>query len=441
MPEQPSFEVSNLGPCNHTSPLTDQGNVRFVDESERLLCDPHIRRGDDPCDPDSVTSFELAGPRRDIYFEPGQVRAAIVTCGGLCPGLNAVIRGIVMQLWYIYGCHEILGVRFGYGGLGPEADEPIPLRPDGIAEIHNIGGSILGSSRGTPGTDVIVDNLQRLGVNVLFVIGGDGSMRGAEAIWAETHSRGLEMSVVGVPKTIDNDIPYVRRSFGFETAVEEAAKCIDAAEVEAKGVPYGIGLVKLMGRHAGFIAATAALASGNANFCLIPEVEFTLEGETGLFALIEQRLRSRRHAVIVVAEGAGQELCVTDDTGQDASGNVQLGDIGLFLKDRLNAHFGGVELPVTLKYIDPSYLVRSAPPNPTDQIYCDRLARNAVHAAMAGKTGMLVGYWHGRLTHVPVSALQGQSRKVAPTGDLWNAVLENTGQPHVIGSPSCPVDS
>jgi 6-phosphofructokinase 1 len=307
------------------------------------------------------------------------------------------------------------------------------LNPSLVTDIHNDGGTILGSSRGSPTVTEIVDGLQRLGIDILFTIGGDGTMRGAEAIWDELRRRGLEIAVVGVPKTIDNDVPFVRRSFGFETAVERARESIDAAEVEAKGVPYGIGLVKLMGRHAGFITATAALASGNANFVLIPEVPFSLEGEDGLFALVEGRLRERRHAVIVIAEGAGQELCTPLQGATDASGNRKLADVGVVLRERLNAHFAPGPLDVTLKYIDPSYLIRSSAPNATDQIFCDRMARNAVHAAMAGKTGMLIGYWHGQMTHLPMHALRGHQRRVTPEGDLWFSVLENTGQPGRIG--------
>lgn len=427
------FLTENLGECRHANPIETIGDIVFQSDEERLLFDPHLDTTEDNgMRMQRPASFELAGPRERIFFNPSTSRAAIVTCGGLSPGLNSVIRGLVLQLWYLYGCRDILGIRYGYRGLGREGEEPMPLDPDRVSAIHQEGGTLLGSSRGTPPTGEIVDTLVARGIDMLFTIGGDGTLRGANAIWREVRRRGLDIAVVGIPKTIDNDIPYVRRSFGFETAVSIATQSINAAEVEAKGTPFGIGLVKLMGRHAGFIAATAALASGNANFVLIPEVPFRLEGPGGLFERVEARLRARRHAVIVVAEGAGQDF-FGDDAGRDASGNRKLGDIGIYLRDRLIAAFTDHELPVAMKYIDPSYLIRSAPANATDQIYCNRLARAAVHAAMAGKGGMLIGFWHGRMTHIPMDALEGQERRVNPKGELWFSVRENTGQPEFIG--------
>ena len=428
------FEIERLGECSVPNPISQSDDIVFVTEKDRLLYDPHLETVAESIESgDLPSSFELAGPRREIFFTPSKTRAAIVTCGGLSPGLNSVIRGIVMQLWYLYGCRDILGIRYGYGGLGPDALPPLQLTPDLVSNIHHEGGTILGSSRGTPETATIVDTLVERGIDLLFTIGGDGTLRGANAIWREVRRRGLSIAVVGIPKTIDNDIPFVRRSFGFETAVSIATQSVRSAEVEAKGAPYGVGLVKLMGRHAGFIAATAALAAGNANFVLIPEVPFSLEGPGGLLERLEERLPRKRHAVIVVAEGAGQECFEEAGLGEDASGNRALGDIGVLLRDRIKAHFAQHAMPVTLKYIDPSYLIRSAPANATDQIYCDRLARAAVHAGMAGKGGLLIGYWHGRITHIPMHALEGQTRRVNPQGELWYSVRENTGQPDRIG--------
>jgi 6-phosphofructokinase 1 len=428
------FEIERLGTCTVTNPISQSDDIVFMTDEDRLLCDPHLETVAESIESGELpSSFELAGPRHQIFFDPAKTRAAIVTCGGLSPGLNSVIRGIVMQLWYLYGCKDILGIRYGYGGLGPDALPPLQLTPDLVSNIHHEGGTILGSSRGTPDTATIVDTLVARGIDLLFTIGGDGTLRGANAIWQEVRRRGLDIAVVGIPKTIDNDIPFVRRSFGFETAVSIATQSVRSAEVEAKGAPYGVGLVKLMGRHAGFIAATAALAAGNANYVLIPEVPFSLAGPGGLLERLEERLPRKRHAVIVVAEGAGQECFDDTSLGQDASGNRALGDIGVLLRDRIKAHFQEHAMPVTLKYIDPSYLIRSAPANATDQIYCDRLARAAVHAGMAGKGGLLIGYWHGRITHVPMRALEGQTRHVNPQGELWYSVRENTGQPDRMG--------
>lgn len=426
-----NFAVENLGECRYPSPLHDLLDFEYRSDADRLLFQPEYSVGDGSIDTAAISSFELAGPRSEIYFDASKVKAALVTCGGLCPGLNAVIRGVVMQLCYVYGCTDVEGIRYGYQGLGKNAEEPMKLTPETVTTIKSDGGTILGSSRGTPPTSELVDTLEARGINMLFVIGGDGSMRGVDALWKEIRKRGLTIAVVGIPKTIDNDIPYVRHTFGFTTAVAEAAKAINVAEIEAKGMPNGIGLVKLMGRDAGFIAASACVASGNANFCLLPEVPFSLEGKKGLLALIEKRLPKRRHAVIVVAEGAGQEM--VQGKGTDASGNPKLGDIGRYLKDKIQEYFVEKGQKVGIKYIEPGYLIRSAPPTASDQLYCDQLARAAVHAAMAGKGGLMIGNWNGRLTHVPISALQGHERRVNPQGELWFSVRENTGQPQKIG--------
>jgi len=428
------FVVDQLGIPTRSNPIKKHGSFNFIDDEERLLVSPHttalnecLEAGQEP------ESFELAGPREKIFFEPGKNRAAIVTCGGLCPGLNSVIRGLVLQLWFNYDCRDILGIRFGYHGLGNQGQQPRPLTPKDVSNIHRQGGTMLGSSRGTPPTEEIVDNLERLGINMLFTIGGDGTMRGATSIWNEVRKRGLDISVIGIPKTIDNDIPFVRRAFGFDTAVGIAAESINSAQIEAWGAPGGIGIVKLMGRHSGYIAATAALASGHANFCLVPEVPFSLEGKNGLFELIEKRLEQKGDAVIVIAEGAGQYYFESPDREVDASGNKKLGDIGVYIRDRLKTHLKGKGITNAIKYIDPSYLIRSAPANSSDQLYCLRLAQNAAHAAMAGKGGMLIGFWHGQITHVPMEALSGLSRQVNPKGELWFNILESTGQPDQIG--------
>jgi 6-phosphofructokinase 1 len=424
-----NFQIETLGACQFANPLALKQSL-YRSDCERLAKQPEFNteQKHSPFNPD--ISFELSGPRENIFFQAENATAAIVTCGGLCPGLNAVIRGLVMQLWHNYGCKNILGIRYGYRGLGKEGQEPLKLTPDLVSGIKAQGGTILGSSRGTPPTTELVDTLERRNIDMLFVIGGDGTMRGANAIWKEVKTRECPISVIGIPKTIDNDIPYVRQTFGFETAVSEAAAAINVAEIEAKGSPNGIGLVKLMGRHAGFITASATIASGHPNFCLIPEVEFSLEGKAGLFALLKERLDQRNHAVIVVAEGAGQEMVASE--GTDASGNANLGDIGVFLKKRIKSFFSEQGITVNMKYIEPSYLIRSAPPIASDQLYCDQLARAAVHAGMSGKGGMLVGNWNGRLIHIPMKALQGKNKQVNPSGELWFSVRENTGQPEQI---------
>jgi 6-phosphofructokinase 1 len=431
----PSFQIPRLGPAERVSPLPVVSERSFVEDEERIFLDPHlesVRRdfaaGIDP------PSFEVVGPRHRIYFDPDTVRAAIVTCGGLSPGLNDVIRALVMQLWYRYGVRHIFGIGYGYQGLDAETPDIRSLEPEAVTDIHEQGGTLLGTSRGSPPTEELVDTLSAWRINILFTIGGDGTMRGAHALCREIRRRKLKIAVVGIPKTIDNDIPFVRRSFGFETAVMLASRALRSAHTEAESLRRGIGLVKLMGRNSGYIAANATLANGDANFCLVPEVPFSLEGPDGLLALLDQRLETRHHALIVVAEGAGQYYFREEELGRDASGNRRLGDIGPLLKQRIAAHVSDTGLEVGIKYIDPSYLIRSAPANPSDSLFCARLAHNAVHAAMAGKTALLIGYWHGQMTHVPFSALQARTKTIDPKGDLWRNVLGTTGQPSRIGS-------
>lgn len=423
--------VSRLGPPTVRSPLElstviGDGLGDFVPDDTRILWDIEVHDGRPPSD---LASFEKAGPREQIFFEPKNVTAAIVTCGGLCPGLNNVVRSIFLELHHNYGVREIYGIRYGYRGMNPaKGDPPLLLTTETVEDIHQHGGTVLGSSRGPEEPAVVVDFLESKGISILFCIGGDGTQRGTHAMAAEVARRGLNIAVVGVPKTIDNDLPFVHQSFGFSTALEIARAVITCAHAESKGAPNGVGLVKLMGREAGFIAAGAAVASQEANFVLIPEVPFPLDGENGLLEALRRRLIARRHAVIVVAEGAGQHLIGVDKT-RDASGNVKLHDIGVFLKDRITEYFKTCCVPMSMKYIDPSYTIRSVPANSDDALLCDRMARGAVHAAMAGKTDLLIGLWHMELLHVPLALVGSQKRRLSPESELWRAVLETTGQP------------
>jgi 6-phosphofructokinase 1 len=428
--------IKSLGTARIESPITplitpNAADQVYISEEDDVLFDDspiHMARRNVPID--KLPAFDAAGPRRHIFFDPSKTRAAIVTCGGLCPGLNDVIRGLTVELWHRYGVRKIYGFCNGYQGFIARYGHPVlDLDPEVVSEINERGGTILGSSRGNQDTNEIVDCLERMSINILFIIGGDGTIRGGIDIAQEIARRGLKIAIVGVPKTIDNDIMFVDESFGFQTAFAEATKSIRAAHVEAKGAPNGIGLVKLMGRHSGFIACYASLAMSDANFVLIPEVPFTLEGEKGFLNVLRRRIERRKHAVIVVAEGAGQNLFTEAETDKDASGNVRFRDIGTFLRDQINEYFRTIRMEVNLKYIDPSYVVRSVPANPSDTVYCWRLASNAVHAAMAGKTEVIVGRYHGRFVHIPMQLAIRQQQKVDPNGDLWLSVLESTGQP------------
>jgi len=403
------------------------GQARFASRFTHTISDErhvpeHIESGAEP-----GFSFELAGPRAQLFFEPKKTRAAIVTCGGLCPGLNNVIRSAFFELHHGYGVSEVLGFRNGYGGLDPaNGAEPVVITPHFVDGIHQQGGTILGSARGPVDIERAVDNLIARGVNILLTVGGDGTQRGANELYQEATRRGHPLSVVGVPKTIDNDIQYVARTFGFMSAVEEAVRVIGCAHTEVRSVEGGIGLVKLMGRHSGFITAGATVASQDVNFALIPEVPFELEG---FLAALEQRMRTKSHAVIAVAEGAGQDLFPSGSEQRDASGNVKLQCIGTFLRQRIEAHFKAKGMPAVMRYFDPSYQVRSRPANCEDALLCDLFARNAVHAAMAGKTGLVIGFLHERFIHVPIEQLAKASRRLNPAGGWWRSVLSTTGQP------------
>ncbi len=430
-PAPPDTSIPTLGPCRFPSPLHHFGTVEapFKTETDRILYHSHLLEdGRDV----STPSYEEAGPREKIYFDPPKTTVGIVTCGGLCPGLNDIIRGIVMRCHHQYGVSRTYGFRYGYEGLVQRyGHTPLLLRPNSVEQAHHFGGTLLGSSRGQQDIGEMVDTLEDMKVDILFVIGGDGTLRGAAEIVKEIERRGLKKAVVGIPKTIDNDIRFLDKSFGFETAFDAAVQAVKCAYVEANGAVNGVGLVKLMGRDSGFIACYAALAGSNVDFVLIPEVKFELEGDYGLLESLRQRLLKRRNAVIVVAEGAGQHLMETGDA-TDASGNKKYGDIGQFLKDRINGYFKSRKTEVNLKYIDPSYIVRSVPANAQDNVYCSRLAQSAVHAAMGGKTGMLVGRWHGSFVHLPLELVIHGRRKVDPTQELWHSVLECTGQPAVM---------
>ena len=372
--------------------------------------------------------LELAGPRRELYFDPSKTKCAIVTCGGLCPGINDVIRAITMEACHAYNVPAVLGVRYGLEGFIPKyGHELMELSPDKVSNIHQFGGTILGSSRGPQPPEDVVDALERMNVNALFLIGGDGTMRAAIRIYEEVKRRNLRISIIGIPKTIDNDINFISPSFGFETAVDKAAEAIQCAHTEAVGMHNGIGLVKLMGRESGFIAAHATVSIKEVNFVLVPEVAFTLEGEGGLLPALEQRLHARKHAVIVLAEGAGQHL-LSQTNKTDASGNIILADIADYLRAEINRYFAEKKLPVGIKYIDPSYIIRSVPANANDRVYCGLLGQQAVHAAMAGKTGMVVAKLMGRYVHLPLSLVTLKRQKLNIASDYWRSVLESTGQ-------------
>ena len=434
--------VTSLGKGGVISPLknTQRANspvYKFVSDNERILYDVSldnfnkcIETGETP------VSFEKAGPRENIYFEPAKTKVGIVTCGGLCPGLNNVIRSLVNELYYRYGISRVLGFKYGYEGFISKYNHPVvELTAPMVSEIHLNGGTFLGSSRGEQDVEKIVDTLEIMNINILFCIGGDGTLRGAHDIHKEIEKRKLKISIAGIPKTIDNDIDLIQKSFGFETAFSIANDIIKNAHNEASGAFNGIALVKLMGRDSGFIAASAALAIQEVNFVLIPEITFDLYGQRGFLRVLKKRLEERQHSVIVVAEGAGQDFFETKGKDKDASGNIKHQDIGVYLKEKISEEFKHKGFPHSIKYIDPSYIIRSSPANANDSKFCNLLAQNAVHAAISGKTDFVVGFWNNQFTLMPIPIVVAKRKKIDVESELWWNVLEATGQPISMKNP------
>jgi 6-phosphofructokinase 1 len=429
------FNVSILGERTIKSPLRPTFHpvglsFRFI-ENDRILLDSSFDHFNHSCETGEIPiSFEKAGPHKYLFFDPAKTKAAIVTCGGLCPGTNNVIRSLVNQLYYRYKVNKVIGIQYGFEGFISKYNHPvIELTPDSVDTIHLFGGTILGSSRGNQDVVQIVDRLCELEVDILFCIGGDGTLHGAHAIHEEIARRNLNISIAGIPKTIDNDINMIDKSFGFETAFSIASNIIMDAHNEAKGVYNGIAILKLMGRNSGFIAAYAALSIPEANFVLIPEMDFDLHGPNGFLSVLRKRIENRHHALIVVAEGVGGQFFEGEAFEKDASGNIKNKDIGIYLKDKIAEEFESKDIPVTIKYIDPSYIIRSAPANPNDSKFCGLLAQNAVHAAMAGKTDFVVGHWNHLFTLLPIPCAISEQKRIDMYDELWWNVLETTGQP------------
>ena len=434
MNEAYDFTIESLGKRSIKSPIamsTTKGDMiaNYVTDDEFIRLDTMVKPGAQP-PLKKAQVLECAGPREMLYFTPAHVHAGILTCGGLCPGLNDVIRAIVRCLWYRYGVRRISGIQYGFKGFLPEYQFGVkPLDPDIVDDIHKLGGTYLGSARGG-GREVgkIVDAIEQLNLNMIFTIGGDGTQHGTLDIAEEIDKRKLKVAMIGIPKTVDNDFALIQRSFGFDTAVDKAVEVVAAAHMEAHSAINGIGLVKVMGRESGFIAAHTALASHEVNFVLIPEVPFNLEGYNGFLHHLEQRVLRSKHAVIVIAEGAMQEQLLTDKKF-DAGGNVKMADVGIYLRDRISKYFEEKKIEINLKYIDPSYVIRSAPANPADSIYCERLGNAAVHAAMAGKTKLIIGLVNNEFVHLPIQAVISHRNHVEPEGNLWRDTLDATHQP------------
>ncbi len=442
--EQKNFIVTELGEARFDSPLClskVDGDylTNYVPNDERVLYNASwnavqkcIQENKEPI------TFERAGPREKLFFEPSKTKIGIVSCGGLCPGINDVIRALVMHHSWWYGIKTIYGFRYGYQGMVKDFGlQPIILDPEMVSEIHEHGGTMIGSSRGPQDVSKMVDRLMDYDINILYCIGGDGTLRGALDIHREITKRGLPIGVVGIPKTIDNDINFIEKTFGFETAFSLGVESIRAAHVEAKGAMNGIGLVKLMGRDSGYIAASASIASQDVNFCLVPEVPFDLEGPCGFYESVKRRLQKRGHAVIVVAEGVGQRFSKSSE--KDKSGNIKFNDVGIYIRDGIKSFFESQKFPANVRYIDPSYMIRSSKALPSDSVYCTLLAQNAAHAGMAGKSGLVVGIWNNQFTHIPIEMAVQSRKAIDPESIFWLNVMGSTGQPRSMqNNPKVP---
>jgi 6-phosphofructokinase 1 len=410
-----------------TSDLNDRMSATAsMDLLDQVTSMPDSSTDDSVCVPLPPWAMR-AGARETIYFNPSEVNVAIVTCGGLCPGLNDVVQGLVNKL-SDYGVPEghILGIKYGYRGFYDRDDRPVVLTRRSVDGIQLQGGTILGTSRGGADIQHIVKQIDMWGIDMVFVVGGNGGNAGANAIQQECEQQNVVCSVVGIPKSIDNDILLIDKCFGFDTAVETAQEALLAAKVESSSAYHGIGVVKLMGRSSGFIAMQASLASGVVDVCLIPEVHFEMQGERGLLAYVQSLLDDKGHCVVCIAEGAGQDLLQdSSKLGRDASGNAILADVGPWLRDQFRAAFKGADV----KYIDPSYIIRTVPTISNDRIYCKILAHNAVHAAFAGYTGITVGLVNTHYVYLPIPTVISAPRKVDPNGKMWNRLRAAVGQP------------
>lgn len=426
--ELTNLAIDSLGKAKIFSPLKKERSL-YIDDSSRIIVysdssntNLYLNKNE------TLPMFEAAGPREHIFFDPSKLTCGIVTCGGLCPGLNDVVRSVTLSLIWQYGVRKVLGFRYGFQGLSSKPQiKPIELTSDVVDEMQHQGGSILGTSRGKQDSGEMVDTLLKYQIGILFVIGGDGSFRGAYDIVQEIKKRSLPISVIAIPKTIDDDIYCTEMTFGLSTAVEVARDAIYAAHEEAKAVLNGVGIVRLMGRDSGFITAYASLANSDVNFCFIPEVSFQFDGERGLLRVLERRLNRKHHAVIVVAQGAGQNLIDSKEPIEtDASGNVRYKDIGLFFKKRIEQYFSKKTIPVAIKYIDPSYTIRGCPANSFDSAFCIILGQLAVHAGMAGKTNMFVSHWNNNFVHVPLPLAIHKRKQIDPQGTLWQTIVDTT---------------
>lgn len=379
--------------------------------------------------------FIKAGPRSQLQIDPNKTVAAIATCGGLCPGLNVCIYQIYRTLKYVYGVQTIYGVFDGYRGFTDDSTW-IELDDQILRNKFNEPGTFLRSSRGKQDMTLIVSNLKKKSVNSVFIIGGEGSHKGALALQSEAINQQAEISVAAIPKTIDNDIPIIDQSFGHATSIDVVVKSLKGAYAEANSIDPCLGIVKNMGRDTGHITVNSALAFGKTDLILIPEAGYNLKGENGVLAFVCQLLKEKRHVVILVSEGASASMkdAELENEGKDKSGNTKFGDIGLHLKSEIGKYCkenGGESLEeLNIKYIDPSYLQRSCEPNSFDRTMCLNISRDSVHGVMAGYSSFSTAIVAGRTVYLPLTSICSKNREyVDLLGERYQSVLQMTRQP------------
>ena len=392
-----------------------------------------------------VPAFLEAGPRRMLFHEPQSVRAVVVTSGGLAPGLNCVVHGIVTRHWNTYGVNAarrggIFGIYDGFVGLynKPLDKTPASLRPEITEPWLDRGGSMLGARRFHEQelgelADQITANLALNDINILYVIGGDGSLKVAHEIAQRAKARNI--SVVGIPKTMDNDVLWVWQSFGFNTAVQKAAEVVNTMHAEAESTRR-VGLIELFGAESGFVAANATLASGHVDLVLVPEIFLALcpqQCEALLDRFIEYlsqtvRSKERAHAIVVLAEGVGELFKQRQVKlgGQPVSGKNFAGELRDFLQGGLKDPLGRV---VDVFVNQPRHNIRAVPANAYDQIYCARLGALAVDNALAGYTDVMVSQWLTEYVLVPLELVALGKKSIPPGGMFWKQVVSSTGQP------------
>ncbi|MGA7341196.1 MAG: 6-phosphofructokinase [Terracidiphilus sp.] len=466
------------------NPITDKSIGTLSDDSPRVMLDA---RGRAEADGAVDLSLPEARPRTHLRYplQPGAMLGiGILVSGGIAPGINAVIDGIVLRhsLYHARQCArgrrhsiEILGYREGFKGLLRPGVHPQRLNSAAIRGVVEIGGSYLGTSRADellPGTgpnrnaklEAAIGRLQNDGVHILYVIGGDGSMSCAHALWHYARRKGYELSVVGIPKAMDNDILWVWQSFGFLSAVEEARQAILHMHTEVSSNPR-VGIVQLFGSDSGFIASHAGYSTA-CDLVLIPEDPMTMDD---IVTHISERLTDRfgngqdiagPYALVVMAETAlpadarkyiddprvglsegkrGEKEALKSflDNGRRVRGQTpdELRTAGLkivsrVLQDRIQQELEPREYWRDFRVItnEPRHLIRSIPPSVTDVIFGERLGALAVDNAMAGYTDFMVSQWLTEFVLVPLPLVVLGRKRVPTNGIFWKSVLSKTGQ-------------